>query len=140
MVAVLRPHNIADPGTPCPWAPGDGKIAELIEYTDVIGGTGTVVVGTIPAGATFLGLRAWVVTAFDAGSADALIVGIPTDTDYFLESGDCDPTAANSEVNETNVLDYTPTSDVIVSATYTHSDGAPTAGKIQITLNYERPL
>jgi len=140
MVDRLRPHSVRSPGSPCAWAPGDGKLAELIEYTDVSDGTGTVVVGTIPAGCTFLGLRVWVVTAFNAGSADALIVGIPTDTDYFLESGDCDPTAANSEVNETNVLDYTPTSDVVVSATYTHSDAAPTTGKIQVYLYYERAL
>ena len=140
MVAILRPHNIADPGSPCAWAPGDGKISELIEYTDVIGGTETVVVGTIPAGCTFIGLRTWTVTAFNAGADDALIVGIPTDTDYFLESGDCDPTVANAEVHETNVLDYTTTSDVIVSATYTHTGAAPTTGKVLVTVTFQQPL
>ena len=140
MVDKLRPKSVRSPGSPCAWAPGDGKLSELIEYTDVIGGTGTVVVGTIPAGCTFIGLRTWTVTAFNAGADDALIVGIPTDTDYFLESGDCDPTVANAEVHETNVLDYTTTSDVIVSATYTHTGAAPTTGKIQVYLDYERVL
>lgn len=138
MVATLRPHNIANPGESCPWAPGDGKISALIEYTDVIGGTGTVVVGTIPAGATFLGCRVWVVTAFNAGSADALIVGISTDTNYFIEDGQ--PTVANSETNEVNVLDYAPTSNVIVSAIYTHSGAVPTTGKALVTVRYKRPL
>jgi len=138
MVATLRPHNIADPGEPCPWAPGDGKLSALIEYTDVIGGTGTVVVGTIPAGATFLGCRVWVITAFDAGANNALIVGIPTDTNYFIEDGK--PLVANSESNEVNVLDYTPTSDVIVSAIFTHTSTVPTAGKALVTVYYKRPL
>ena len=139
MVARLRPHNMRSPGSPCAWAPGDGKLSELIEYTDVIGGTGTVVIGTIPAGATFIGCKVWVVTAFNAGAVDdALIVGIPTDTDYFIEDGH--PTNANSETVETNVLDYTPTSDVIVSAIYTHTGTVPTTGKARVTVYYERLL
>ena len=135
---TLRPHNIADPGEPCAWAPGDGKLSATIEYTDVIGGTGTVAVGTIPAGARFLKCRVWVVTAFDAGADNALIVGIPTDTNYFIEDGN--PTVANGETNELNVLDYTPTSDVVVSAIYTHTSTVPSAGKAVVTLWYERPL
>ena len=138
MVDALRPYNIADPGTPCAWAPGDGKLSELIEYTDVIGGTGTVEIGTIPAGARFLGCSAWKVTAFDGGANNALIVGIPTDTDYFIEDGR--PTVVNEEVVETNLLDYEPTSDVIVSAIYTHTGSVPTAGKVLVTVYYKRPL
>ena len=138
MVDKLRPKSIRSPGSPCAWAPGDGKLSELIEYTDVIGGTGTVVVGTIPAGCTFIGCTVWVVTAFDAGADNALIVGIPTDTDYFIEDGH--PTNANSETVETNVLDYTPTSDVIVSAIFTHTSTVPTEGKARVTVYYERPL
>jgi len=138
MVATLRPYNIANPGEPCAWAPGDGKISALIEYTDVIGGTGTVVVGTIPAGAAFLGCEVWVVNAFNGGANNALIVGIPTTTNYFIEDGN--PTVANSETNEVNVLDYTPTSDVIVSAIFTHTSTVPTAGKARVTVYYKRAL
>jgi len=138
MVATLRPYNIANPGEPCPWAPGDGKISELIEYTDIIGGTGTVVVGTIPAGATFLGCRVWVVDAFTGGANNVLIVGIPTNTTYFIADGH--PTIADSETAEDTIIDYTPTSDVIVSATYTHTSTVPDAGKARITVYYKRPL
>ena len=134
----VRPKNVRAPGTPCAYVPGDGKISELIEWTDVVGGTGTVVIGTIPAGATFLGCRVWVITAFNAGANNALIVGIPTDTNYFIENGR--PTDADTEVNEVTLIDYTPTSDVIVSAIYTHTSTVPTAGKAQITVYYERPL
>ena len=138
MVDKLRPKSIRSPGSPCAWAPGDGKLSELIEYTDVVGGTGTVVVGTIPAGCTFLGCSVWVVTAFNAGSADALIVGIPTNTSYFIADGH--PTNADSETTETTIIDYTPTSDVVVSAIYTHSDAVPTTGKARVTVYYERVL
>jgi len=138
MVARLRPHNMRSPGSPCAWAPGDGKLSELIEYTDVIGGTGTVAIGTIPAGATFLGCTVWVVTAFDGGANNALIVGIPTNTNYFIEDGH--PTNANSETTETNVLDYTPTSDVVVSAIFTHTSTVPTTGKARVIVYYKRPL
>lgn len=135
---TLRPHNIADPGEPCAWAPGDGMISELIEYTDVIGGTGTVVIGTIPAGARWLKCRVWIVTAFDGGANNALIVGIPTDTNYFIEDGN--PTVANSETNEVNVLDYEPSAEVIVSAIFTHTSTVPTAGKALVSVWYERAL
>lgn len=138
MVAILRPHNIFDPGTPCPWAPGDGKLSELIEWTDVIGGTGTVAIGTIPADARYLACTVEVITAFDAETGNDLIVGIPTDTDYFIEDGHA--TMADSITEATNVLDYKPTSNVIVSAIYTHTGTVPTAGKAIVTLYYKRPL
>jgi len=139
MVDKLRPKSVRAPGQPCAWAQETvGSISELIEYSDVIGGTGTVAIGTIPAGARFLDCTVWVVTAFNAGSADALIVGIPTDTNYFIEDGN--PTVANSETTEVNVLDYEPTSDVIVSAIYTHSDAVPTTGKALVTVRFKQPL
>ena len=139
MVDRLRPKSIRHPGEPCAWAQEQvGSISELIEYTDVSDGTGTVAIGTIPAGARFLGCKVWVVTAFNAGSADALIVGIPTDTNYFIEDGN--PTVANSETTEVNVLDYEPSADVVVSAIYTHTSTAPTAGKALVTVRFKQPL
>jgi hypothetical protein len=139
MVDKLRPKSIRSPGSPCAWSEEQvGSISKLIEYTDVSGGTGTVSIGTIPAGARFLGCKVWVVTAFNAGANDALIVGIPTDTNYFIEDGK--PTSANTEVNEVNVLDYEPTSDVVVSAIYTHTSTAPTTGKALVTVTFKQPL
>lgn len=134
----MRPKSVRSPGSPCAWAPGDGKISELIEYTDVIGGTATVAIGTVPAGAQFLSCDVWVITAFDGGANNALIVGIPSDTDYLIEDGT--PTVANSETQEVNVLDWSPTADTVVSASYTHTGSVPTAGKALVTVYYKRPL
>ena len=139
MVDKLRPKSVRSPGDPCAWAQEQvGSISETIEYSDVSNLTGTVAIGTIPAGATFLGCKVWVVTAFNAGTTDALIVGIPTDTNYFIEDGQ--PTSANTEVNEVNVLDYEPTADVVVSAIYTHTSTAPTTGKAVVTVSFTQPL
>ena len=139
MVAKLRPKSVRAPGSPCVWAPGDGKMSELIEYTDVIGGTGTVAIGTIPAGARYLACTSETVTAFNSGGGDdALIVGIPTDTNYFIEDGH--PLVADSITEATSVLDYAPTTNVIVSAIFTHTGTAPSTGKAVVTLYYKRPL
>jgi len=139
MVDKLRPKSVRSPGSPCAWAEEQvGSISELIEYTDVIGGTGTVAIGTIPAGARFLGCKVWVVTAFNGGANNALIVGIPADTNYFIEDGN--PTVANSETTEVNVLDYAPTADVVVSAIFTHTSTVPTTGKALVTVTFKQPL
>jgi len=139
MVDKLRPKSVRAPGSPAAWAPeNEASISELIEYSDVSSLTGTVAIGTIPAGARFLGCTVWVITAFNAGANDALIVGIPTDTNYFIEDGN--PTAANSETTEVNVLDYEPTADVVVSAIYTHTGAAPTTGKALVTVRFKQPL
>ena len=138
MVDKLRPKSVRAPGQPCAWAESDGILSELIEYSDVIGGTGTVAIGTLPAGAVFTRCRVWVLTAFDAGANNALIVGIPTDTDYFVES--FAPIVANAQIDETNVLDYTTTAEVVVSAIFTHTGSVPTAGKARVVIEFERPL
>ena len=139
MVAKLRPKSVRSPGSPCVWAPAnEASVSELIEYSDVSNLTGTVAVGTIPAGGRFLDARCWVVTAFNAGADDALIVGIPTDTNYFIEDGH--PTVADSETTQAAYIDYTPTSDVVVSAIYTHTGAAPTTGKALVIIRYQQPL
>jgi hypothetical protein len=139
MVDRLRPHNVRSPGTACAWAPAtEGCISELIEYTDVAALTGTVLIGTVPAGAQFTGCEVNVITAFNAGAADALIVGTTADTNYLIEDGH--PTMAQSVTSETNVLDWKPTSNTLVYATYTHTGAAPTTGKALVTVTFEQPL
>jgi len=139
MVDRLRPHSVRSPGGPDAWCPETlGEISELIEYTDVIGGTGTVAIGTVPAGARVTGCEVWVVTAFNGGANNALIVGIPTDTNYLIEDGN--PTVANGETAITNVLDWTPTADTVVSAIFTHTSTVPTAGKALVKVRFNQPL
>jgi len=139
MVDRLRPHSIRNPGGPDAWCPETlGEISELIEYTDVSALSGTVAVGTVPAGARVTGCEVWVITVFNAGANDALTVGITGDTNYLIENGH--PTTVNSETAITNVLDWTPTSDTIVYAYYTHTSTAPTTGKALVKVRFNQPL
>jgi len=139
MVDRLRPHNVRSPGSACAWAPATlGVITELIEYTDVAALTGTVEIGTVPAGARLTGCEVWVITAFNGGADNALIVGTAADTNYLIEDGH--PTVANGETTETNVLDWCPTSATKVYATFTHTSTAPTTGKAQVSVFFEQPL
>jgi hypothetical protein len=139
MVDRLRPKSIRHPGSPCAWAPGDGKIVGTIEYTDVIDGTGTVLVGTIPAGARFIGKDSGleVITAFNGGANNALTVGIASDYDYIITDGH--PTEADS-TSEAELLDWNPTSDQLIYARFTHTGAAPTTGKAIVTVYFDRPL
>ena len=139
MVDRIRPKSVRSPGSPCAWSQEQlGEIAELIEYTDVSGGTATVTIGTIPAGARVTGCEVWLITAFNAGANDALIVGTSADTNYLIEDGH--PTTVNSETAIVNVLDWTPTSSTTIYATYTHTSTAPTTGKALVKVRFEQPL
>lgn len=138
MVDRLRPHSVRSPGSPAPWAPEIvGSISDLIEYTDVAAGTATVLIGTLPAGARYLDSSVKVITAFNAGSADALTVGISSDYDYLVTNGN--PTTADSE-SYGELLDWTPTTDQSIYAQYTHSSTAPTTGKAIVTVRFKQPL
>ena len=138
MVDRLRPHSVRSPGSPAAWAPETvGSISDLIEYTDVAAGTATVLIGTLPAGARYIDSAVTIITAFNAGSADALTVGISSDYDYLATASD--PTTADS-ITEGNLLDWTPTSDQSIYARYTHSSTAPTTGKAIVTVWFKQPL
>lgn len=134
----LSPGSIRNPGVSAVWWPDNmGDISELIEYSDVESLTGTVLIGTIPAGARYLGCDVKVITAFNAGAADDLIVGIVGDLNYLLTNGH--PTTADS-ITEGELLDWTPTADTLVYATFTHTGAAPTTGKAVVTVKFEQPL
>lgn len=138
MVDKLRPKSIRSPGDPCAWAQETvGSISELIEYTDVVDLTGTVLIGTIPAGARHLMCDVKVITAFDAEADDALAVGIASDYNYLLTDGH--PTVADSET-EGELLDWIPTADQLIYARYTHTGAAPTTGKAIVTVRFKQPL
>jgi len=138
MVDKLRPKSVRSPGDPCAWAQETvGSISDLIEFGDVVSLTGTVLIGTIPAGARYIDCSVKVITAFNAGATDALVVGIVSDTNYLLTDGH--PTVADSETDG-ELLDWTPTSDQLIYATYTHTSTAPTTGKAVVTVSFEQPL
>ena len=138
MVDRMRPKSVRSPGDPCAWSQeNQASISDLIEFSDVVSLTGTVLIGTIPAGARYLGCSVQVITAFNAGADDALVVGLSTDTNYLLTDGH--PTVADSETAG-ELLDWTPTTAQLIYATYTHTSTAPTTGKAIVTVRFKQPL
>jgi len=138
MVDKLRPKSVRSPGDPCAWAQETvGSISDLIEHSDVVSLTGTVLIGTIPAGARYLMCDVKVIMAFDAGANDTLTVGIATDYSKLLTNGH--PTVADSET-EGELLDWIPTSDQLIYAQYKHTSDAPAAGRAIVTVRFKQPL
>lgn len=134
----LSPGSVRSPGLSAAWWPdGEGSISELIEYTDVAALTGTVLIGTLPAGARYLWSNVQVITAFNAGANDALTVGIATDYNLLVTDGH--PTIADSET-EGEIMDWLPTTDQLIYAQYTHTSTAPTTGKAVVTVRFKKPL
>ena len=138
MVDRMRPKSVRSPGNPAAWVQESvGSISDLIEYGDVASLTGTVLIGTIPAGARYLDCSVKIITAFNAGANDALVVGTSGDTDYLLTDGH--PTVADSETAG-ELLDWTPTTAQLIYATYTHTSTAPSTGKAIVTVRFKQPL
>jgi len=135
---ALRPINLRDPGEPALWLPAtQSVIVAMIEYDDVVDGAATVEIGKIPAGGRYLDAIVKVITAFNAGSADALTIGISTDYDYLLTDGH--PTIADSQ-SEGELLDWESTTEQTIYARYTHSGAAPTTGKAICIVTFAEPL
>lgn len=137
MSTRMRPRNIRDSSLRAPYAPAiKGVISATVEYSDAVSGTLTELLGSLPSGSRFI--RAWVnvITAFDAGTTNVLTIGTAADTDYLLTDGH--PDVADSE-SEGELLDYSPTSDVNIYATYTYTGTAPTAGEAICYVEFEQP-
>jgi len=136
----VSPGSVRKPGLSAPWWPdGGGMITELVEYSDVVDGTATVLIGTVPAGAVYARCKVWVDTAFNSGGGDdALIVGTAGDTNLLSEDGH--PLTADSETEEVECVNWAPTTDQLIYATVTHTGTVPSAGKARVFVMFKRPL
>ena len=135
----MSPGSIQHPGLEADhWPATQGVIRGLIEYSDVVDNAASVLIGTIPAGASYVMARSTTITAFNSGNADdAVVVGIPGDTNYLIE--DTHPDVADSQT-EGELKDWTPTTDQLIYATHSSSGTAPTTGKIVIEVTFKNPL
>ena len=133
----LRPRDIRDGGKNDTYAPAtQGVLSAEVLYSEAVDGALVVAIGTLPAGARFVSAKVNVLTAFNAGTTNTLIVGIASDYDYLLTDGH--PDVADSETSG-NLLDYEPTVDTIVYARYAYTGTAPTAGKAVAYVTFEHP-
>lgn len=92
---------------------------------------------TVPAYSVVTACYYRIVTGFNAGGNDYLTVGTEDDDDVIVNDADISTTAASilGVVNSTTLPYYTST-DIVVWATYVYSSTAPTAGEIEVAIQW----
>jgi hypothetical protein len=112
-------------------------VTTTIAYTD----SSAVTVGTIPANAQIIDINIDVTTAFDAGTTNTIEVGNSSNSDAYVTATDVDA-AGRASVATTGVYaDWADvgTAEVAVTAAYTQSGTAATAGAARVTVVYRSP-
>ena len=97
----------------------------------------TVELGTLPSGAVVIGAIVDVITAFNGGTTNVLIVGTAADDDHYVAAGDVDESAAAGTLvaDKSEVL----SADTAVYAKFTQTGTAATAGSARVTMLYAVP-
>lgn len=113
-------------------------LRKAIAYnTSGIGSTGTVKVGTLPAGAVVEKVQVKVTTVFNAGTTNPLDVGTATDEDLLVDSTVTDVSlAATGSTFVWRGADATFAADTPIYATYAQTGTAATTGAAIIIITY----
>ena len=113
-----------------------GFIARNFSFdTPGIATASNIAVGTLPAGCLVTQVYVRVKTAFNAATTNVIIVGISTDTDYFIEAGDVTEGSTGLTVSDRGIgTVYTADQKVFVQ--YTQSGTAATTGEADVVIVY----
>ena len=112
-------------------------VTNTIAYSD----SSAVTIGTIPANAQIIDINIDVTTAFDAGTNDLISVGKSGSAAAFVANTDVS-SAGRASVATTGVYSAwadTGSTEVAVTATYTQTGTAATAGAARVTIVYRSP-
>lgn len=112
-------------------------VTNTIAYTN----SSAVTIGTIPANAQIVNINIDVTTAFDAASTNTLTVGKSGSAAAFVASTSVG-SAGRASVATTGVYSAwadVGTSEVPVTATYSQTGTAATAGAARVTIVYRSP-
>lgn len=112
-------------------------VTNTIAYSD----SSAVTIGTIPANAQIIDINIDVTTAFDAGTNDLISVGKSGSAAAFVANTDVS-SAGRASVATTGVYSAwadTGSAEVAVTATYTQTGTAATAGAARVTIVYRSP-
>jgi hypothetical protein len=94
--------------------------------------------GTLPKGARILDVIVEIITAFNAGTTNVLTVGTNASINNIVNAASVDETVvASTRVDIGIGGSIARAADIDVSAKYTQSGAAATAGKAEITIAYE---
>lgn len=105
-----------------------------VAYDDPGRTGGTIEVGVLPSGSVVVDTVYKVVTAYNSGTSNTLIVGTSTDDDEFLTAIDAKQTAGTA-ARATTGLGYESTGEVVY-AKVTDVGAAPTAGEVDVVITY----
>lgn len=112
-------------------------VTNTIAYSD----SSAVTIGTIPANAQIIDINIDVTTAFNAGTNDLISVGKSGSAAAFVANTDVS-SAGRASVATTGAYSAwadTGSTEVAVTATYTQSGTAATAGAARVTIVYRSP-
>lgn len=112
-------------------------VTNTIAYSD----SSAVTIGTIPANAQIIDINIDVTTAFNAGTNDLISVGKSGSAAAFVANTDVS-SAGRASVATTGAYSAwadTGSTEVAVTATYTQTGTAATAGAARVTIVYRSP-
>lgn len=116
-----------DPGRQYP------LVAEaVLSYADLLPSATLVSIVKLPPGARVLDVRVYVDTAFNAAGTDTLSIGDTTAATTYASAVDVSSTGAKTTAGFGKKY----ASGDILTATYTHTSTAPTAGSARVEVEY----
>ena len=118
-----------------------GGVLSAITNTIAYSNSSAVTIGTIPANAQIVDVNIDVTTAFNAGTNDLISVGKSGSAAAFVADTDVS-SAGRASVATTGVYSAwadTGSSEVDVTATYTQTGTAASAGAARVTIVYRSP-
>ena len=118
-----------------------GGVLSAVTNTIAFSNSSAVTIGTIPANAQIIDINIDVTTAFNAGTNDLISVGKSGSAAAFVANTDVS-SAGRASVATTGAYSAwadTGSTEVAVTATYTQSGTAATAGAARVTIVYRSP-
>ena len=118
-----------------------GGVLSAVTNTIAFSNSSAVTIGTIPANAQIVDINIDVTTAFNAGTNDFISVGKSGSAAAFVANTDVS-SAGRASVATTGAYSAwadTGSTEVAVTATYTQSGTAATAGAARVTIVYRSP-
>lgn len=110
-----------------------GKFSKQIVYTD----TSETLIGSLPPNSVITAIKVLVSTAFTAGGADVIDIGIEGTAAYYANDTDVSSVADASVTRTSASFGIQSTSDTTdIYATYVPAGSSPTAGACDVVIEY----
>ena len=92
--------------------------------------------GYLPSGAVVIGASAVVSVAFDSATSDVIDIGTSADADGFASAVDISSVGLKAADDLATSDDLVTTADTLITATWTGAGAAPSAGTVDVIVEY----